>query len=368
MALKIFLTGDNHIGKKWNSNSYSENLKKELREARINNLMQLINFANDQQCDLFVIAGDLFDQVKVAKREIDAVGKILKEFSGTVLVMPGNHDYYDGQGKLWEDFQKVKGDNTLLLNKWQPYYLDDLDVVVYPAYCHQKHCQHHLLDWIKREEKGVLHIGIGHGALQNLSPDLDNRYFQMTERELEKTGLDLWLLGHTHIPYPGEKEVQNQKIFNAGTPEPDGLDCKHPGYAWLITVEEDKEVSGKLIETGIYKFYDLEKEIQHEFDLEKLVEELLQNNPERKIVRLKLAGRVTRELLDKILVDLKEVEEQLAALEIDNSLKLKITEEDIQKEFSENSFPYKILKTILEEDEDALQLAYELIRGCKYEN
>ncbi|SET00811.1 metallophosphoesterase family protein [Anaerobranca gottschalkii] len=366
MEFKIFLTGDNHIGKKWNN--YPEEVKRQLKDARIDNLRKLVALANDENCDLFIIAGDLFDYSKVAKRDIDVVAKILNQFSGTALVMPGNHDHYDERTKLWQDFLASKGDNTILLNSWTPFYLDDLDIYIYPAYCHQKHCEHNVLGWIKREEKGFLHIGVAHGSLQNLSPDLENKYFQMNEKELEERGLDLWLLGHTHIPYPGEKEVKDRKIFNAGTPEPDGLDCRHPGYAWLITIDEDRKITGKSIETGIYRFYDLEWTICSDFDLDNLKRELLENKPEKKVVRLTLKGRVDKELSDKLLDDLKEIEEKLFYLDIQNHLNLKITEEDIQREFSENSFPYKMLKTLLEEDEDALQLAYELIRGCKYEN
>lgn len=52
----------------------------------------------------------------------------------------------------------------------------------------------------------------------------------------------------------------------------------------------------------------------------------------------------------------------------ESNLKPKISNEDIEKEYTKDSFPYQILSKLMDEDEEALQLAYDLIRGCKDEN
>ena len=46
---RIFLTGDNHIGRKYASHEKS----KELAEARIDAFSNMIKCANDENCDLF---------------------------------------------------------------------------------------------------------------------------------------------------------------------------------------------------------------------------------------------------------------------------------------------------------------------------
>ena len=376
MELKIFLTGDNHIGLKFSS--YPDEIKRELIEARVNNLRSLIETANQRHCDLFIIAGDLFDKIKIAKIDIEKTAKILKEFSGTVAVMPGNHDYYDYEVDLWKEFQKHMGDNTLILNQWQPCNLkekgQDLDVTLYPAYCNKKHSETNCLGWVKelelnQDNSSTWNIGIAHGSLQGLSPDLENKYFNMSEKELENIDLDLWLLGHTHIPYPHETQVKNRKVYNAGTPEPDGLDCRHGGNAWSITIDANKKVSAELVETGQYRFYDLQRSVIDEHSLEEIKGEILKDSPQRKIVRLNLSGRVDKELLGQLKQLYTELKNGLAHLEIrEADLKLKITKQDIEKEYTKDSFPHQILNELLEEDEAALQLAYELIRGCKDAN
>ncbi|QNO15792.1 metallophosphoesterase [Alkalicella caledoniensis] len=381
MELKIFLTGDNHIGLKYTS--YPDHIKQDLVEARINNLKNLVEAANKNNCQLFVIAGDLFDKVNIAKKDIEKTAKILGEFSGTVAVMPGNHDFYDEMLDLWKEFSNHKGENTILLNKWAKYNLrdhhqgqgqeQDLEVILYPAYCNQKHSTQNCLDWIKQlpqdeKDKNIWHIGIAHGSLQGLSPDMENKYYNMSERELENIGLDLWLLGHTHIPYPQEKQVRNKKVFNAGTPEPDGLDCRHGGNAWIITIDENKEVNAELIETGQYRFYDIERPVTDEESVEKIKRELIKENPENKIVRLTLTGRVEKSLLENLENLYHHLTSKLAYFEARETIKLRINQQDIEKEYTKGSFPYQILNQLLEEDEDALQLAYDLIRGCKDAN
>lgn len=372
MELKIFLTGDNHIGLKFNN--YPDQIKEDLVNARIENLKNLVLTANKENCDLFVIAGDLFDKVKIAQRDVEKAARALKEFSGTVVVMPGNHDYYDDVIDLWKNFRNYIGENTIILNKWQPYSLkdNDIDAVIYPAFCHQKHSETNCLGWITDDVKtndAKWNIGVAHGSLQGLSPDMENKYFNMNEKELEGLGMDVWLLGHTHIPYPPIENIKNRKVFNAGTPEPDGLDCRHGGHAWFISINENKDVHAKLLQTGQYSFYDIERKVECEHCLEDIKAEILNNDCSKSIYRINLYGRVERELLEQINKLRKELTEKVAYLDLrEENLKLKITSDEIEREYTKDSFPYQILSQLKNEDEDALQLAYDLIRGCKDAN
>ncbi|MBW2122557.1 MAG: metallophosphoesterase, partial [Deltaproteobacteria bacterium] len=63
-------------------------------EARFDALKRCVDIANEEACDLFVVGGDLFDRVSVAKRETQRAASILAEFQGKlVAVLPGNHDH-----------------------------------------------------------------------------------------------------------------------------------------------------------------------------------------------------------------------------------------------------------------------------------
>src|SRR5665648_575637 len=345
MALKIFHTADLHIGMKFNN--YPEPVRSQLKQARADVLGKIVSIANKQECNIFVVAGDLFDSINGnAKKTIGEVVTALKGFHGEcVLVLPGNHDYDNNMVELWKNFQEISQDihNIVFINQERPYSLADYDLnaVVYPAPCHSKHSDTNNIGWIKDAnsdidndkfkekdtDKNQIRIGIAHGALEGVSPDLDNSYYNMSLAELTSAPVDVWLLGHTHITYPDKKKVSGWKIFNPGTPEPDGLDCKHTGNAWIITIGDTKavdsdteaanlgikavnsetkaldsetkaldydtkalnsntkassgshkEVSGELITTGSYRFKDQRHTVRNKADFEKIIEGLLKGD------------------------------------------------------------------------------------------
>lgn len=371
MSLKIFHTGDLHIGMKFSS--YPEQVRDKLVEARFETLEELVLQANNEQCNLFVIAGDLFDKINIPVKDILRVIAILEKFAGDcVLLIPGNHDYDNGMVELWQRFKDNITGNIVLLNEYRPYSLQgyDLDVMVYPAFCDSKHSESNRIEWInelEEREEAEWELGIAHGALKGLSPDMSREYFNVSEDELLETGIDLWLLGHTHLPFPEGEEVLNRKVFNAGTPEPDGLDCKHQGIAWFIEIDEEKNTTAELVQTGKYYFSDLEYHLEEETDLKKIKDDLLGDKPTYRVLRLILKGRIQEGLFSEIEFFYQDLRRELAYLDIDDSnLKLRITDELIDKEFAPGSFPYLVLKELAAAgEEDAIQLAYEMIKGVK---
>lgn len=365
MSLKVFHTGDIHIGMKFQS--YREDIKEKLVEARFKSLEKMINKSNDLEADIFVIAGDLFNSIKISKRDIEKTIKILEKFNGQcVLVLPGNHDYDNKMVDIWKDFTKKPSEKILLINEERPYNLKDysLDVTIYPAPCKSKHSKENNLSWVKEgkiEEEGY-HIGVAHGALEGISPDIEGNYYYMEIDELESIPVDLWLIGHTHIPYPFKEEIKNHKIYNGGTPEPDGLDYKGRGSAWFIELDGE-EINSKLIYTGNYKFIDKEFKVMEKKDLNKIKESILAGDADKKIVRLTLVGSLAKDLYENIRDFYMELEGKLLYLIIDDSkLRASISKDTIEEKFTRGSFPYEFLNR-LSDDEEALQMAYDILRG-----
>ncbi len=370
--IKIFHTADVHIGMKFNN--YPEPVKGYLKEARLDVLDNMIKFANEEKCNLFVIAGDLFDNITgIDKKTKDRVITALNNFQGEcVLVIPGNHDYDNGMIDLWDSFNKAASDKIVIINEECAYSLEDygLNAVIFPAPCHSKHSSTNNLQWIKEKEidDNYVNIGIAHGALEGLSPDLDKNYYNMSIKELNNIPMDLWLLGHTHITYPFKSPITNEKIFNPGTPEPDGLDCKHNGQAWIIIVDDNKKTNAKLIQTGTYKFKDKVYTIEDRDDLDKILEELIKDEPENTIARITLEGSVDEDVFQYRQEIYGLIEKNIIYLIVEDSdFKMKITTEKIHREFSDGSFPQELLLS-LSDDEDTLQLAYELIMEVRNDN
>ena len=369
MAIKIFHTADLHIGMKFSN--YPEPAKGMLRQARVDVLRGMVDVANRERCNLFVIAGDLFHNTTgIRKSDINSVVSILESFQGEcVAVLPGNHDFDNEMVQLWKSFKALELEKIVFVAEERPYPLDefDLNAVVYPAPCHFKHSGKNNIGWIKSAamDDGKVNIAIAHGSIEGVSPDFEGEYFPMEQGELEALPVEVCLLGHTHVKYPVGRGKTGGKVFNPGTPEPDGLDCRHEGNAWIISVDDEKKVSADPVETGIFRFVDKTVEIRESEDYENIERDLLGGKSEKTIARLKLAGRVDEDVLKERLSVYERLEEALVCLMTDDSdLGAKITRETISGEFSEGSFPQKFL-SLLADDEEALRMAYELVLEVK---
>ena len=375
MPLKVLHTGDIHLGMKFNS--YPPSVREKLKKARISVLERIVELANTEECNLLVVAGDLFNNTQIETSLVLEAVNIFDRFKGeAILFLPGNHDYDLGQENVWRTFASKATGRMLILNDFKPYDLKDygLDATIYPAPCDSRHSSSNNLGWIKELDQDNNHIyssqyslGIAHGALAGLSLDLTDNYFKMSRDELLAIEMDLWLLGHSHIQYPESDNPINKKIFNSGTPEPDGLDCNHAGFAWVITLEDDKHTSAKKVQTGKFRFFDLKKNIDNKNDFTAIKKDLLAGKPENKIVRLNLAGGIAETTYKDKQNFYDDLKFELGYLDIeDENLYIKLKHNEIEDKFTEGSFPYQFL-TRLEEDEKSLHLAYELLKEVQNE-
>ncbi len=375
MAIKIFHTADLHLGMRFAGYPEIQNL---LIDARYETLARMVEIANKEKSDLFVIAGDLFDRVTVKAKEISRAAKILNEFNGElVAVLPGNHDYYTSDSSLWDSFSQVTGDRVLILKEPKLYDLRNhhLDAVIFACPCSSKHSAENKIGWIADVDypkDNLLKIGIAHGSLEGISPDFNKSYYPMTSKELEASVSDLWLLGHTHLSYP-ENPTEKDKIFIPGTPEPDGFDCKHKGNAFLIKIEKPSEKVIKKIDTGKYRFVINSVLLQDEGSIEKMEAEYSKVEYKNTILRLILEGRLKKEELIKAKKAVKSIEEKALYLQtISEELNEEIGQGLINSEFTQDSFPHQLLISLLNSNENAasqaLQKAYDLIREIKDED
>lgn len=371
--LKIFLTGDNHIGLKYASHSAADVLCKKRMEA----FEGMVQKANDEECALFVVAGDLFENTGgVAKRDIKTLVEMLSRFRGTVAVLPGNHDYYDPDVKVWAAFADAMAsyDNILLLTKYMPYTLSvgEDKVILYPAHCTTLHSEpgKNNLGWMKEIEinEDAYHIGIAHGAVEGETIDKEGAYFLMSREELEAIPMDVWLLGHTHVPFPRSFRentwTAGERIFNAGTHVQTDVSCNTEGVCFIIEINEQKEVKAENYVSGNVRFY--RKTIPlSEGEMERKLQEELKNIGDESVVDLILTGAVSEEeynsrhaMLEKMLGRFIEGTYR------DGALTRRITKELIAEEFSETSFLAGLLTKLLSEPKEA-QLAYDLIQTLK---
>lgn len=380
--IKIFVTGDNHFGKKYDR--YPE-IRHRLVDNRFVCFEKMVEKAEQEGCDIFAVTGDLFDNCSsIRKSDVERVVRILAGFAGRVLVLPGNHDYYTGEEKVWKDFDdalRTCDNNIIRLDRFEPYPIEIAEetVVIYPAFCRSKHSRENNLGWIKETgvpKNGQINIGMAHGAIEGVTPDMQKEYFLMTEPELQAIPMDVWLVGHTHIPYPGglseDEEIGGYRIFNAGTHAQTDLHNNTRGYGFIISVDKqgDKaQVSAKKYQSGTIFFYDIAVRVSSaEGDsLEALLQEKLDPLEAESVVRLTVTGSVLSEEYSRRQELYKKYCDRFLSWELqDDELHEEITLERVREEFAESSFAAKLMEA-LQGDQTELQMAYELLQECSRE-
>ncbi len=371
MGLRILHTADCHVGMRLDRYGAEAEV---LAQARVDVIDRLVDVANDERCDLFVIAGDLFHRVSVAKPIVAEVMGKLRRFNGrAILILPGNHDYLEERSGLWDRVESELPEHAVVLKEQKPLSLGRFDlpgVAVYPGPCATQTSSENAVDWIPGDIAGdEISIGVAHGSLEGVSPDFTGAYYPMTRTHLlGKGGIDLWLLGHTHVPHP---ESAGGQIYYAGTPEPDGMDCRHGGSCWVIEVDEGGRLSADLHHPGTYRFEDRREKVEDGAALQRLIDEY--EGRRHTVLRLKVEGWIPREDHDHYIRSgenrlYRGISDSVAhLLNLDLSdLHPQIDQEVIDREFSRGSFPHRLMQEVADHgDRRALQLAYELIREVK---
>jgi DNA repair exonuclease SbcCD nuclease subunit len=368
--IKLFETGDNHFGMK--HSRYSQ-ISSVLIESRYESLQRMVDYANSEHCDCFIVTGDLFDNTQVLKRTVERVVGILGKFESDVFVLPGNHDYYAEDVAVWHHFDSASASKTniKLLSKNEPYETEYNGgrVVFYPAVCSTKHSDTNELDWIKYAEidASVFNIGLAHGSFDKLSFDNEAKYFPMTFRELDEIKVDAWLIGHTHVQYPEinpDEVSRNVRIFNAGTHEQTDLANRTDGSGFLITIDNDKSVTAKRFISGKIRYYDITNvKVSDGNSLASVLEEELSDKSSDSIVRISLSGGIEKDEYNERNQLYEAWGKRLLFLEPpdDSGMYTKITAQQITSEFPEFSFPNQFLSA-LADDPGELQLAYDLVK------
>ena len=373
--VRIFHTADVHVGLKF-TRGYPESLQKSLVDERVAVVARMADLANQERCQLFVVAGDLFDHLRVSKKVIRQTAEALRRFDGLVAVLPGNHDYKsEADDPIWPDFKDSLGEGHLILDRCVPYDLEPfgMPVVLLPGVCTAKHSKENAVGWIQEATADLpeskLKIGVAHGSLAGLSPDFNGDYYPMQQPELAKMDVDVWLLGHTHIRFPDRDEGSDARVFYPSTPEPDGFDCGHAGHALVIDIDEDRTCEYRSVRTGRFRFHVMHKTgIDSESKLIQLKKEFEELPEGEHLVKLKLTGRLDSEALEQLKTLESEINQVVSYLEFNADEVLRaVRQEDLDSEFTEGSFPHQLLSELAktESDQFALQLAYDLVREAR---
>lgn len=190
--MKIIHTGDIHLDSPFTSSNPVEAEKR--RNALRSAFSSLMLYAKTQKCELFIVAGDLFDDDCVTK---DTINVLCKEMESVCdchfIIAPSNHDPYTEKSAYYlinwpENVHIFKTSEISFFD------IPSLNVRIYGSAYLSETKEPFNPDSVKDLDNSKINILIHHGDLDTPS----SPYSPIKTQDIENSGFDYVALGHIH--------------------------------------------------------------------------------------------------------------------------------------------------------------------------
>ena len=210
---------------------------------------KLADICVSRQCDLALLAGDLFDGA-YSRESYRALYAALERMAVPVFISPGNHDHC-GMESPWEREVWPENVHVFTKEKIESVPVPELDCRVYGAGYQSMDCPG-LLENFATEGEEKYHVGILHAdPTQAATP-----YCPMTMEQVKQSGLQYLALGHVHKT--GSFRAGETLCAWPGCPMGRGYD--ETGEKGVFVVELLDEASAEFVPLNTPRFYDLQAE------------------------------------------------------------------------------------------------------------
>lgn len=263
--------------------------------ARFEGIRNLGRIAEEARCEFIVVAGDIFESNQVERRTVLKACEAMAGISMPIYLLPANHDPLDAGSvygsKPWRD-RKPAHVHVLDVpgNSWEV--RPGIEVVGAPWTSKRP-----LTDLVAAAASGlepapgVLRVMVGHGAVDQLSPDRDNpAVIRVVEAEqaIQQGRYQYLALGDRHS-YTSVGATG--RIFYSGTHEAYDFDEVDPGKVAIVDLSTEG-VTATPRPNGLWRFHVHEAQISSAEDVEALSRHLdAMPDKERTILKLGSSAR-----------------------------------------------------------------------------
>lgn len=294
---RILHTADWQIGKpyRWIDDGQKQ---ARLQQERVEVVARIAEIARQEEVDVVLVAGDLFDSSTVPAATVMEVLAVVGSMSCPVLVIPGNHDH-GGVGGIWrrEDLQRQMQDrapNLQLLLASEPVLVAGITVLPCPLL--RQHESRNPLLWLEQLDWQTLdpsapRVVLAHGSVQGFGGD--DSVNRLALDRLPSDEIDYVALGDWH----GLMSVDRQAWY-PGTPEPDrfpnGPDDQR-SQVLLVDLDRGLPVEVKPHPTGRFRWHRITMTLNGDGDLARLEQRLsdcIGRRVGRDLLRLELNGQL----------------------------------------------------------------------------
>lgn len=218
-----------------------------LRQAQLALPAQLAAICQEEQCDLVLLSGDVFDG-EATRESCRVLSAALKQMAVPVFISPGNHDPI-AVNSPWRTYlwpENVHIFDGMRLEKVE---LPELDCMVYGAGYQGMDCPG-LLEGFQAGQTRRYRIGVLHAdPTQPTTP-----YCPMTREQIRHTGLTYLALGHIHST--GSFWAGETLCAWPGCPMGRGYD--ETGKKGVLIAELNEQPSTRFVELRTPRFFDWE--------------------------------------------------------------------------------------------------------------
>lgn len=303
--------------------------------------LRLAELAREEQVDLVLLAGDLFDGPTVRRETLSVLKEALGGIPAPVFIAPGNHDYYASNTPYegaWPENVTIFRTGTLV-----PHPLPRLGCVVYGAAFTGNSCLTDPLAGFSVPRDGNIHIAVLHGDVGQPC----SRYAPISEEHLAASGLTYCGLGHIHAP-SGLRQAGETFWAYPGCPEGHGFD--ETGERGCLIVETGERTTARFCTLAARSYVDISVEAGE--DPLAAGRQALAGQEEH-CVRLTFTGETTRTLAG--------VEEKLASLvfslRVKDATRPKTDREALRAGDTLTAAFFRVMEEKLEKGEPGAELA-----------
>lgn len=232
------------------------------RERQRQLLARIFKLAQNQDCDMILIAGDLFDTPVATPESAEQARRLFEEWKKPIFIAPGNHDALVSGG-----FYKSSAlpDNVYLFSSEELQYFDveELDVTVAGyAFTSSSLARSPLAaDGRPREDSLRTLLLCAHADVDNPT----SRYAPVTRAQISRHGFDYAALGHVHNP-----AFISETVRYCGFPEGRAFDEQGDGGVYIVDVDDHGNIEVTRRITSERKFVSLSIALDSSFDLGKI--------------------------------------------------------------------------------------------------
>ena len=193
-SLRIAHTSDVHLDGKGSTGATSE-----FRNVAEFGFAQVVNTTIQEECDLLLVVGDLYDNDRIRQDDVDFVRSQLSRLSVPVIMIPGNHDVYM-KNSLWQRLDHSDfGTNIHSIDSAVGVVLafPELDLKVWGKAMEEHSPDNKPLDGVVQRTDDTWWIGLAHG--QMAATRTSGTSSLITSEEVEASDYDYFALGHVHV-------------------------------------------------------------------------------------------------------------------------------------------------------------------------